>query len=658
MGAWSWFERILHAGAAGVPEPRERRRVVLNNGIALICGSCAAFYAVLLAALGHVGLGLGLLAILSLHLGTIALNVLGRYSFSKALLLVNANTSTFIYFVALGLRAEVSLFYAAVCLPLIVCALKERRLILGGIALSVGYGVAMVALAHRLAHPWLPPPVEYTLRVTLVAMTFAILLAAVLSFVVSNARAERELELARTAVQRLLDSVAQGFVTLDSKGCIGRERSQVFDRWFGAPPAETPFAACLSPLDETVGGTFELIWSEIEEGFMPPEVLLDQLPQKLDHGGHNYRLKYQPELAGDRIRNVLVVISDVTAELERERAEDQQRELLSLLGRFTADRCGFREFLREADDIVESLLRPGLDLTQMRRALHTLKGNCAQFGARTLAAYCHDVETRLAEGEDSISHGDAERLSHMWAELRERVQVFVGDDSTALAIDRAELEDLKRRVLSGATARELSLMLDTLTWESAKKRLLRIGEQASALATRLNKGQIEVEIDDGGLRLLADHWAGFWTCFTHVVRNAVDHGIERPEERSARGKPAPHVTLRTRLSGPLLYIEIADDGRGIDWQEVERKAVERGFPTGSREALKDLLFHDGFSTRDEVTALSGRGVGLSAVRHACERLGGRISLESELGHGTLFRFSFPAHGVAASRAHAAMPPTA
>ncbi len=132
----------------------------------------------------------------------------------------------------------------------------------------------------------------------------------------------------------------------------------------------------------------------------------------------------------------------------------------------------------------------------------------------------------------------------------------------------------------------------------------------------------------------------------HIIRNAIDHGIETVEERIAAGKPEKGtICLWASQKGNHVVIEVRDDGRGIDPEKVRRKAVEKGLIAAdaelTREGVYDLLFTPGFSTRDEVSDLSGRGVGMDVVHNNIAALSGMIEMESEVGQGTTLSITLP-----------------
>ncbi|MHB1629035.1 MAG: chemotaxis protein CheW [Bacilli bacterium] len=132
----------------------------------------------------------------------------------------------------------------------------------------------------------------------------------------------------------------------------------------------------------------------------------------------------------------------------------------------------------------------------------------------------------------------------------------------------------------------------------------------------------------------------------HMLRNALDHGLELPEERTASGKlPTGRIVLRAFASGNHVFIEVEDDGKGLDLQRIAARAIDRGL-VDRRAALSDqeiqqLLFAPGFTTADSVSDLSGRGVGLDVVKIKIESLSGKIDIHSELGKGARFTVRLP-----------------
>lgn len=134
----------------------------------------------------------------------------------------------------------------------------------------------------------------------------------------------------------------------------------------------------------------------------------------------------------------------------------------------------------------------------------------------------------------------------------------------------------------------------------------------------------------------------------HLIRNAIDHGIETPEERIAKGKPEEGtVVLKAYHSGNHVFIEIEDDGAGINRDKVLKKAIERGVVTAETGAsmtdkqVYELIMASGFSTAEKISDVSGRGVGLDVVKSTIESLSGSVSIESRFGHGSIFSIQLP-----------------
>jgi len=170
-------------------------------------------------------------------------------------------------------------------------------------------------------------------------------------------------------------------------------------------------------------------------------------------------------------------------------------------------------------------------------------------------------------------------------------------------------------------------------------RLVREVAAATGKKVRLVLHGEETEIDKTVIEQLYDP-------LVHMMRNSVDHGVETPQEREAVGKPAEGtVRLSAGHAGGRIIIEIADDGKGINRERVFQKAVSKGLippdlPLTDSQ-IDDLIFLPGLSTADQVSSISGRGVGMDVVRSNIQRLGGRVSIRSVPGQGSTFTLTLP-----------------
>lgn len=434
----------------------------------------------------------------------------------------------------------------------------------------------------------------------------------------------------------VLDTIEQGLVTLDKNALIGAEYSRVVGEWFGPiGPAES-FICLLRRCDPRAAASFECNWSCLMDDLLPIEVLLSQLSTRVACGQRVLQLDVKPLAANSLERGVLVVISDITLILEQAKADVTQRETLAIFTRTLQDRSGVRAFFTETQRLVDHIatdeLRP-----ETPRDLHTFKGTVGMFGLERLARLAHEVEDHLAAG-GALSCEPREQLLQTWSLLRAQTAQWLGDGDATLDVARSEFEALQRAVAAGAPHAELAGRLLRWTHEDARLRLEHLRERALRLAAQLGKSNVRVDVCSNGVRLDAARWGPFWNAFVHVVNNAVDHGLESSAERQSQGKPALG-TLRLELEQTRDEVRLRsrDDGRGIDWEALSRKAAARGVVSSGVE----LLFEPGLSSREEASQTSGRGVGMWAVKDAADALGARISVKSEPGRFTEFEFRVP-----------------
>ena len=445
-------------------------------------------------------------------------------------------------------------------------------------------------------------------------------------------------------MHRVLDNVDQGFLTIDRAGRMSAERSRILETWLGSAPRSGLLSDYLEGAAPGVGALFQIGWDQVLEGFVPVEAALEQMPRRVTIDNRHLALEYK-SMGSEAAEGALVVISDITAALERARLEEEEREVVHLFTRMLEDRATVLDFVTETNRLIDQIARhPREDVVVIKRLVHTLKGNTALFGLDSMAKLCHRVEDRMQESRGSITEADCQGLREHWQRLSSKLARFMDAPKVGnVTFDDEEYRAVLAAIAAGAPHRQIATMVEAWRLDPVEPRLARLAKQAESLAGRLGKLPLKVRVESNRLRVEPAQLADVWSSLPHLVRNALDHGVEAGDERIAAGKPeAAELVLRAAMQGDRFMIEVQDTGRGVDWDAVRRRAVELGIPSATPAELERALFADGLSTRTNVTEESGRGVGTAAVARAVEATGGRVEVFSERGIGSRFRLSWPA----------------
>ncbi|MDA8291394.1 MAG: chemotaxis protein CheA [Actinomycetota bacterium] len=272
-------------------------------------------------------------------------------------------------------------------------------------------------------------------------------------------------------------------------------------------------------------------------------------------------------------------------------------------------------------------------------------------GARPVVGAPSEQPSDAPQGDTRRSAG--ERSVRVDVDLLDALMSQVGELVLARNQVSAHVETLDNQTLHQSVQR-LSMIVSELQEGVMKTRMQPVEQLWSKLprvvrdlASQFDK-QVALEMDGGETELDRSLLEAVKDPLTHLVRNAIDHAIERPEARAAAGKPATGtLSLRASHEGGQVVLEVADDGAGIDPASIAATALARGVvgpaeldKMGEREVV-DLIFRPGFSTAPTVTNVSGRGVGMDVVRTNVERIGGTVDLSSAPGAGTTFRIKIP-----------------
>lgn len=455
-------------------------------------------------------------------------------------------------------------------------------------------------------------------------------------------------------VEELLDNSGQGFLYFGADLIVADEHSRACEQMFGASPTGQAADSLLfpAPADEEARQLMRSVVARAAAAAGDPDrqsIVLSLLPAEVALNGKILAVDSRPLEHG----RIMLVLTDVTEARELAcQVERERRRLEMIVAAVTEGRDlfaavdEFRRFCRGAEGEA--------DLDTVYREIHTFKGTFSQFGFPGLPAWLHQVEARLQElkraGDavvpDSLRAvlgGDGPQV--LEADLAVLAEAL-GPDFVAgggmvrlSAAEAAALEaEAARLAAVSSDAQPLLDRLRALRLVSLKAALAGFEPLVQRVAERCEKEVAPLEVSGDDALVEPQVAEPFLRVLGHVFRNAVDHGIEDPETRVGAGKDeAGRISCVVRDEAQAVTVEVADDGAGIDRAALSRAAAV----TGEAGAGLDAAFADGVSTRATVSELSGRGVGLAAVRAVVHRLGGSVGIDSEPGLGTRFVFRLP-----------------
>lgn len=370
----------------------------------------------------------------------------------------------------------------------------------------------------------------------------------------------------------------------------------------------------------------------------------------------------------DVVTKLMVTVRDVTAlKVLQAEAEGQKQELMIIGEILSVDADKFSDFIAGSADLVEKCrtIIEGTEqkdlnkLAELFRNIHTVKGNARTYGLKHITDTVHRIENtfdQLRKNEEM--QWQPEELLDELAFAEQAIKIYSSifkdklgrDGNQGIAgaqVDRARIAKLMDSIASLPSSelpeavvniiRDTFHSLVSIDAEPMTEVIADVIKSIESLAGELGKPVPVIEIHDHDVFTRKEAHAMLNNIFMHVMRNAIDHGIESPEERVAKGKDARgRIQVDALEKDGAVSFAIRDDGRGIAIGRIFQKAIDLGlYPAGSprpsAQEVANLIFASGFSTADQVTEISGRGVGMDAVKQFLEDEGGRIDLVLDIG---------------------------
>jgi HPt (histidine-containing phosphotransfer) domain-containing protein len=380
----------------------------------------------------------------------------------------------------------------------------------------------------------------------------------------------------------------------------------------------------------------------------------DLLPDKLEiaqgaEAARVYICSWLPQVVNDLITGVLLILIDVSNEALGTARFDRQHqrimrfsELLSLDSvklQMAIPECGtlldrMRLALQQAAHAVPADFKPGL-----LRDLHTFKGLSRAFGFKHLARVTHEAEERLIqESSPAVMVEALASVQSSFDDYARDYQVIFKIEGNGRLLDDGELAERFLRA-----AQRIAQSPPDVAWVREWTIIQRayfiplmdfvqsFRSGLDEIAVQLGKPTPALQIQGAACLLKRSLLGTFSGIFIHLLRNALDHGIEAPDARARAGKNQQGtIGIRSRLEDDHLTLDVYDDGKGIDLKRVHERALLKAYVKEDKALSDDeiaaFLFIPGFSTKDEANDVSGRGVGMDAVRSMIEELGGSLQV--------------------------------
>lgn len=477
-----------------------------------------------------------------------------------------------------------------------------------------------------------------------------------------------ELRKANTSLDAILNSSGQGFFTFSRSGFCGDVFTKSCEILLGAAPAHRAIREVLKIPDNQFiqfKKWMEVCFSES----LPFDDLKYLGPATVPHAeGLHVSLEYYPIRNENRgIESIVVVATDRTAEHKAQMALEEERQYASMVVKYLRNRDQFQQFLlgtrRSLAELLNSfaLLGEKKARTDILRILHTIEGEAGAFSVQEIRSQARALQSWLDPSlrldrpwtdTDSAGFRDllvqfSQSLEDFLKRNKDVIRLPQSGDSRVIEINPRKLEKFFSELKEFRVPEDVTRPVeDDLLLETVESRLSHYDGVVQAVARNLGKILKPLEFANGELRVVPQRFQSLFSTLVHVFRNAVDHGIEDPDEREMVGKSREgRILVEVERVGSNLRLRISDDGRGIDVEplrmKLRKKFPEIDFSVQDDEAVLQNIFRPGFTSRDAVGEFSGRGVGLDALHEEVVKLGGTVRVESRVGEGSRFEIVVP-----------------
>jgi len=475
--------------------------------------------------------------------------------------------------------------------------------------------------------------------------------------------AHKKVEKLSQSLQDLLNNTDQGFLSFNEYFlCNANYSKECLNIFETDEIASKNIADLLFPVNKDDKQLFVDGISNIlsQDDPLTKELLLSLLPKEQVIGSKIINIKYKVI----NTFTVMLILTDITAQKELEEKIEQQHKIQKMIVQVASNKD---EFIKLKTDFEKFLNNLPADIIQIARDLHTFKGMFSQKEMLYIVSAIHKAETIINENKEKLTNSKQidfvlkklDLLSILEKDLK-IIKYSLGDnflDTAQLVnIEHIELEYIEDKLLNLLNNKPhykddlVEIMQDMvyLTHDRLYDILYQYSSTVEKLAKKLNKKLNPLIIEGDKNILIPKNLKNFTNSLIHLFNNCIDHGIEEPDIRESNNK-AINGTIKCSYEqiSNILILKISDDGAGIDLSKIMQKAIEQGVYSEetcehlSEEELLNLIFMDSFSTKDNTTIISGRGIGMNVIKDELDKINGKVTIENHINQGVTFVFTLP-----------------
>lgn len=469
---------------------------------------------------------------------------------------------------------------------------------------------------------------------------------------VMRKKEKKESEKLQMQQEHIFKNMGEGFFRVDRLGVIESVLTDVCNKIFGRDISGERVSTILAVDDDAE--FYEELLTNFFSRKIAASVCFELFPVEMQIGDQYFKLSYEPEKILKEYVALVVVMSDVTETKKYEETLATERNKLKMVVSTMLNRDDMieliNEFLEFTSDVMEGVYGP-MDLMNK---IHTFKGNFGMYNLLHIVPFLHNLEEALTMGVEMDDDIGGEMRQTIYQDLEVVTEVTGSsffEDEVNLSVNKHNLENVYQVVRKYFYDQEASLILNIMEqifYKSISDVLMFYATESVKTASR--KGMVINIATFTGDEVFVDttYYKDVFRSLVHVFNNCIEHGIEDEEERMIAGK-TPYGELACNIDdlGNFFEIKISDDGRGIDLGKVREKALNKSIITEeeaealTEEAMMMLIFEPNFSTKSYADTLSGRGVGMAAVKSEVERIGGTVRVSSIMEFGTSIRLLLP-----------------